>query len=94
MHIGVEHRLPVARILGAAHAPIETRTFGDDEVFLHDVAVDAGGGIERDRLSAQLAIDLAMDRQVARADRAIDLAGLADGDVIAVDVARHLTGDY
>ena len=44
--------------------------------------------IERDRLGAQLPVDLAVDGEVARADRAGDLAGLADSDVVAVDVAR------
>src|SRR4029078_9868218 len=43
MRVGIENWLPVARILGAAHAAVELRAFGDDEVLLHDVAVDARG---------------------------------------------------
>ena len=73
VEIEIERRLPVAGVLRLAYAPVELRAFGDDEVLLHDVAVDARRRMERNGFPAQLAVDLAVDRKIARDDMPVTL---------------------
>src|SRR4029077_11702948 len=65
----------------------------DDEVLLDDVAVDARRRIERNGLATELAIDLAVKGKLGGPPPAVDLSGLADGYVVAMDVTRNFASD-